>query len=237
MNDSELRRRIAQAVADALRGAQNVAAQAAPAEKPCPGGWGTVALVPGLVPFAREAADSLRERYKESVAAVTFGQCFSADGMVTFDAETVEKDGLLQMITDAERVVLLAPSLRMIQDLAEGRDESLPQYLFLHAALWGKKTAVLLDFPLPRGGRILSGSGLGEHIDSLRSIGVEWHCYREKQPSGAEATTDLLTESMVTQAFKEGQTQLVLRRGTMVTPLAKDAARELGMKLNAPEVC
>ena len=102
--------------------------------------------------------------------------------------------------------------------------------------LWGKQTAVFLDFEVPGLGKALSGTPLSDALAALNRAGVAWISYRKNPTASAGKAAMLVTEADVSRAFHTGQTELALQAGAIVTPLAKDAANELGVRLKAPEV-
>ena len=167
---------------------------------------------------------------------VAFGAECRLNGIPTAAAADLGKEKTLNMIAQTEEIILLAPSLKVISDLAQGRDDSLMEYLFLHAALWGKTTEIWMDFEAPQSRRLLPASPIADHVDALKNLGVKWFCYRKKQENKQEEKRILLTEEDVLQAYKAGNAEMVLEKGTMVTPLAKDATRRLGVKLKVQEV-
>lgn len=235
MNEKDLKNLISQAVAEVLkRQAADVAAQQLPEREDEP--KRTVVIAADMVPFAQEAADELKRRYGCRLTEVAFGAECRLNGIPTAAAADLGKEKTLNMIAQAEEIILLAPSLKVISDLAQGRDDSLMEYLFLHAALWGKTTEIWMDFEAPQSRRLLPASPIADHVDALKNLGVKWFCYRKKQENKQEEKRILLTEEDVLQAYKAGNAEMVLEKGTMVTPLAKDATRRLGVKLKVQEV-
>lgn len=236
MNEMDLKYLISQVVAEVLKKqqAETLPSQRIPEQKDKP--ERTVVIVADLVPFAQEAAVELQKRYGRSLMAVAFGAECRLNGIRTAAALDLGKEKTLNMIAQAEEVILLAPSLKVISALAQGRDDSLMEYLFLHAALWGKTTEIWMDFEAPQSRRLLPASPIADHVDALKNLGVKWFCYRKKQENKQEEKRILLTEEDVLQAYKAGNAEMVLEKGTMVTPLAKDATRRLGVKLKVQEV-
>ena len=119
--------------------------QAQPAQKPC-----TVVLVPSLVPYQDKAIKELITSYGGSLVFVAFNEHFQADRQRVIRADQESRDTILQMLTDAINVVLLAPPLEAIGKIADADDSDFLTYLFVRAQLWGKKVSVFLDFDLPR---------------------------------------------------------------------------------------
>lgn len=223
MNEKDVTELVSQAVANVLRKQQDFLAPS-----PIPAkGRSVLVLIPGMIPFAQQAASQLRKQYAERAVAIAFAEGCHLEGIPTLEASTLAKGEALCMAEEAQNVVLLAPTLKILSDLATGRDESLPEYLFLHAALWGKNVALWMDFDAPQG----QFSGCA---DTLKALGTNWFCYRDKtetQPTGG-----LITEEDVLLSARAGRTQICLGQGMLVTPLAKDAARRLGVIWKEPEV-
>lgn len=236
MNEMNLKDMINQAVAEALKKYQIEASAYESPLKQENESTQTVVIVPDLVPFAQSAISELKKRFERGIAAVTFGAESRLEDIPTAAASDLGKRKVMKMIAEAEKIILLAPSLKVISALAQGRDDSLMEYLFLHAALWGKTTEIWMDFEAPQSRRLLPASPIADHVDALKNLGVKWFCYRKKQENKQEEKRILLTEEDVLQAYKAGNAEMVLEKGTMVTPLAKDATRRLGVKLKVQEV-
>ncbi len=234
MNEAELKRLISRVALEVLKREQ--ASLSKLTQETDMQGKQTVVLIPGLVPFAEDAVCELKKRYSGSMISVTFGQELQTTGIPSVDALLVGQNKILEMLSTAEHIVLLAPTIKLISDLAEGKDDLLPEYLFLHALLWGKQTAAWLDFEIPKRGKILSGSKIIDHLDTLKNAGVELICYRKKQEMQTVEKGLLMTEETVLRAFHAGKKEIILQTGMIVTPLARDAACELGLRLNIPEV-
>jgi len=238
MNEKELINLLNQITAEVLRRTQSVqpldvpAPPAQPAQKPC-----TVVLVPSLVPYQDKALKELITRYGGSLVFVAFSEHFQADRQRVIRADQESRDTILRMLTDAINVVLLAPSLEVIGKIADAQDDDFLTYLFVRAQLWDKKVSVFLDFDLPRFKKSKFQESISDRLKALTDLGVPLVCYRKEavaDPNGNTRT--LITERDVIDAYNAGRRQIACRIDSIITPLARDKAGELGVEFTSGEV-
>lgn len=238
MNEKELINLLNQITAEVLRRTQSVqpvsipAPEVHPAQKPC-----TVVLVPSLVPYQDKAIKELVTSYGASLVFVAFTEHFQADRQRVVRADQESRDTILQMLTNAINVVLLAPSLEVIGKIADAQDDDFLTYLFVRAQLWGKKVSVFLDFDLPRFKKSKFQESVSDRLKALTDLGVPLVCYRKEavaDPNGNTRT--LITERDVIDAYNEGKRQIACRIDSIITPLARDKAGELGVAFTSGEV-
>ena len=238
MNEQELINLLNQITAEVLRRTQSVqpvdirVPQTQPAQKPC-----TVVLVPSLVPYLDKAVKELITSYGASLVFVAFSEHFQADRQRVIYADQESRDTILGMLTDAINVVLLAPSLELIGKIADAADDDFLTYLFVRAQLWGKKVSIYLDFDLPRFKKSKFQESISDRLKALTDLGVPLVCYRREavaDPNGNSRT--LITERDVIDAYNAGKRQIACRIDSIITPLAKDKAGELGVSFTSGEV-
>lgn len=195
----------------------------------------TLVIVPGSVPFRKKAVECLYQEYGTDMAFLTADDQFDLEYSTVFRAGEMTKNEWLDLCEKTKQVVLLAPSLELLSRIAGGDDRELPEYLFLHAALWNKDVSIYLDF-LPEK---VYGSQMQRMLQSFRFRGIPIHCYCRKNienavPGGEKAglrnrAEFLITETDIVEVFQKGRNRFICEPGSIVTPLARDKAKELGI--------
>ena len=238
MNENELINLLNQITTEVMRRVQQVqpqdlsVPQAEPAQKSC-----TVVLVPSLVPFQDKAVKELIAAYGNSLLFVAFGDAFQVDRQRVIRADEESRDRILQLVSDSINVVLLAPTLELIGRIADAQDEDFLTYLFVRAQLWGKKVSVFLDFDLPQFRKSRFQESISDKLKALTELGIPLVCYRKEavqDPNGNSRM--LITEQDVLDAYHAGRRQISCRIDSIITPLARDKANELGVAFTSGEV-
>ncbi|MPN41325.1 hypothetical protein SDC9_188868 [bioreactor metagenome] len=103
--------------------------------------------------------------------------------------------------------------------------------MLLRSILWGKKAHVLLDFTPPRFKRGTFYEKIGDALDALVDMGVSVFTYSCIRPAKAGALA-LVTENDVVEAFESGKFNIGCVRGAIITPSARDKAKELNIKID-----
>jgi hypothetical protein len=100
----------------------------------------------------------------------------------------------------------------------------------LRAILLGKKVTVVLDYMPPQFKRGTFFENLLSAIGALKDMGVE---IVSLVPSLKKPVTEysLVTENEVISAHEGGECTVRCAKGAIVTPLARDKAKELGITI------
>ena len=139
------------------------------------------------------------------------------------------RTALQDLVSRAEEVALAAPPIALLREIAAGEDGSDLAFLMIRAILWGKKTALLLDFDPPRFRRNSLLGQVAEAVEALQSMEVEVVNYRRSRPR--TEPLELVTEEAVRQAAKTRERTLRCAMNAIITPSARDAIRELGVEI------
>ena len=188
----------------------------------------TIAVFPELVFEAQAVAEYLKKNHGDAVCAVPgetgFGYGFKTKNI----AARHEKENIAAQLRDYGRLVLVTPPLRLIRAMADGDDTEYAAALALRALLWGREVTVLLDFEMPQRRRGDALERVAKDIGALEETGVKIVTLARGDSGGAEPK-ELVTESDVRHAAVNGNKRIVIKRGAIVTQLARDAAAELGV--------
>ena len=190
------------------------------------GGYSTIALMTEVSAYSKETTEYLSD--KDAVAAL-FGE---AEELSDIDSKRIDtsdvKKQLIKALRHIDEVVLAAPSLKLLCAIAEGDDSVFAAKVFEKAILDGKKTTVLLDFQPPKFKRGTLFEKALSAIEALRDMGVTV-VYLGSKPDEGYA---LITEFEINEAAKHGIDRLQCAPGAIITPLARDAAKDKGIAID-----
>ena len=129
---------------------------------------------------------------------------------------------LLQQVTQAKTVILVAPPLELLQKISEGQDKELLSHLMVRSILWRKDVRLYLDFEPPRFRRNTFLEGVASAIDTLHDMGVMVHPYYTGDAAKVMGES-LVTEADVLAAAQRADKTISCRAGAIITPAARDA--------------
>ena len=153
---------------------------------------------------------------------------FSGTMQNALPPEQLERGCLLALASQAETVALAAPSVALLREIAAGEDGTDLAFLVIRAILWGKKVELLLDFDPPRFHRNSLLGQVADALETLASMNVETVNYHRVQQY--ERLT-LVTEEAVRQAARTVDKTVWCSAGAIITPSARDALNETGVRL------
>ncbi len=191
---------------------------------------GTTVLVTTHVPSKRSAIDEIKRHFTD-ISYVRFGGAgFDSVVETVVDADDTGEDAVMDMAASSECIVLLAPKLGLMERIAMGDDSGFVEQVVIRSLLWGRRVAVLLDFAPPRFKRNTFFEKVATTAQTLEDMGAVILTYKCASKEGAEGLS-LVTEGDVTAAVRSGKTEIRCATGAIVTPAAKDAAREANIKI------
>jgi hypothetical protein len=175
--------------------------------------------------------DALRERFTGQLLFAGLGRAFDAPDADTVFLEEQEIKKLLATAAESDDVVLLAPGINQLENIAYGREGGAAEEVLLRSILWGKRVHMLLDFAPPRFKRGTFYEKIGDALDALTDMGVSVFTYTCIPVADREAFT-LVTENDIMQAYEDGKYKIRCVRDAIVTPAARDRAKELDIKID-----
>ncbi len=137
-------------------------------------------------------------------------------------AESLSQADILAQITKAKTVILIAPRLEQLQDIAEGKDQDFLSYLMIRSVLWRKDVRLYLDFEPPRFKRNTFLEGVNSCLDTLKDMGVTVSPYYTGD-AARQIGESLVTEADVLAASERADKTIRCRVGAIITPAARDA--------------
>ena len=208
-------------VARATRDALNAAGAGMPRGK-------ALAVAPGPV-FDQQGACAFLHRI--GAQAVLFEEAYLADAAIPQTrADTPEqRQKIAAGLQDYAEIVAVTPPLWFIRSLARGDDGMFAAQMILRPLLWGTNVTLLLDFALPGYRRGDMMTELTEMLGSLERAGMRLETLL---PRGrAEEPKDFVSEQDVRDAAKAKKLRIQVKEGAIVTQLARDTAKELGIAI------
>ena len=192
---------------------------------------GALVLVPGYVTDKEPLLEYLKENCHSvtcaGAGAAALGEAFTVRSMET----DRDKQRLMERLKQYADIVLYAPPLWMLRNIADGDDRGFMEQVFMRALLWEKNTKLLLDYEKPRFRRGTFYEGIADALGAIEGMGAEVKSLPLSvgRPQGH---LPLVTETEVTDAHREGRKRIRCAEGAIVTPLAWDAAKELGIAID-----
>lgn len=189
----------------------------------------TLAIFAGYVFAPERVIPYLRERRADAVAPES--SLPESGGIKTIRIRTEEeKSALVSVLADYDEVALVTPPLSLIKTLAQADDSVFEAMLVLRALLWGRKVTLILDFSVPKFRRNTMLAELADALDALEKTGVEIMTL-EMERGGGDDYLDLVTEQHIKDAYKNKGSCVRIKEGAIVTQLARDTAKELGVAI------
>ena len=192
---------------------------------------GALALTPAFIPDAAPLEQYLKQTYGMDVACAGEGALALSETIRRITAETPqERARLMARLKSFADVLLVCPPLWMLQSIARGDDRGYFEQAAMRALLWHKNVTVLLDFEPPKQGRGTFFEGIGDALKALEEMGAKIVTLK-LSVGRPEGELTLVTEADVEAAQKAGKARVRCAPGAIVTPLADDAARQLGVAI------
>lgn len=190
---------------------------------------GTLAVFPGYVFDTEAIADYIKKNYEGVFCALLDDAQFERGERI---ASQQEKDSLAGKLKGYERILIVTPPLWLLSAIARGDDSVYAAMLALRPLFWEREVTVLLDFELPKSKRSPAFLKLAEDTSALEEMGIKIARLRREGKTDEELK-ELVTERDVKDASISENKRIRIKPGAIVTQLAQDTAKELGVKIEA----
>lgn len=191
---------------------------------------GGLALVTSHVAWPQRAWRTLEKEYGAGLRTVSFGEETPALGSGSERYEDIGAAGVMERASGSGRLVLVTPKLTLLGRIARGDDAGLVEHVVTRMILWGREVSILLDFEAPRQRRNAFYEKVCEDLCILQEMGVRMLGYGAGREAAGTGLS-LVTEREVTEAYEAGR-EIVCAAHAIITPSARDKARELGVRMN-----
>lgn len=193
---------------------------------------GALVLVPSFVTDKAPLITCLKDAYGPEVTCVGVGASALGEAFTTRSIETdQDKQHCMASLKQYADIALYAPPLWMLKNIASGDDRGFIEQVFMRSLLWEKKTKLILDYEKPRFRRGTFYEGIADALGAIEGMGAEIVSL-PLSVGRPEGQLPLVTETEVNDAHREGRKRIRCAEGAIVTPLAWDAARELGIAID-----
>lgn len=198
-------------------------------------------LIPELAGDLQKFIECINERY--SGYELVFGTRGNIDlqGLkqvketINIDDEP-SRQRLNRMINKFDAACLILPEIMVLKAIAEGDDRDFTEKLIIYLVLHGKDTGIILDYDIESLPSSSLTRRLKELLVSIKSMGifVSLLCssHDEENIVTVQKGKRLITEKDVEEMFRNGINTLNIGNECIITPMAKDKANELKMKVN-----
>lgn len=192
---------------------------------------GCTVLVTSHVPSKKSALEAVKRSYGEDIRFIDFTGKLALAAEDIRNAAEMGEDAVTQEISGAAGVVLLAPKITLLESIAAGDDGDFVPYLVIRSLLWQRRVGIVLDFEPPQFKRNTFFERLADAVGTLEEMGARIHTYRCANEKD-NAKLSVVTEQDVIAAQKEGKTRLACAPGAIITDMAKEKAKGLGIIIN-----
>jgi hypothetical protein len=150
------------------------------------------------------------------------------------------RDKLANNINKYEEIIVLSPELTQMRALTQGDDSGFIENLLIYSLLDKKKTVFLFEYDVKAVPYNSLGKKIKDLLGSISEMGVLIESLRQEKEKKSDAVTisskQLITEDQVVDFYKSGRREILCEKGCIITPLARDAAREMGVNFIQLEV-
>ena len=193
---------------------------------------GLLAVLPEYLFDPSGVAKYLRERQQPVTCAILGQASPPLELGQALPLQTLEsRQQLASDLHSYSELVVVTPTLSLIHQLASGDDRDFSVLLILRPLLWGKPVTLLLDFELPVSRRSALWDQFSQDLSSLESLGLRLASMARQAAAGEPARKDLVTEQDVRAAQAQSQTSIRIKPSAIVTQLASELAKELGISI------
>lgn len=194
---------------------------------------GTAVLITSYVPSFRSAVTVVEKTYPEEICYLGIEGYTIPEGIHTKvkNAEDMGYPAVLDLIAKKKNIVLLAPTISLLEDIVSRRDNVFAAFIMIRSLLWNKNVSLLLDFEQPRFRNNTILGRVNEILGELKSIGIDVKEY-DLQDIYEDGILQLVTERDVRDAYLKEKKSIKKAPGAIVTPAAKDAASELKINID-----
>jgi hypothetical protein len=192
-------------------------------------GGGTLMLAPAWIPDPEPVRRYCSEHALPQITAIGEGARLLGESVRLIGAETQqERADAMALLAGAGGILLVNPTLELMKSIVSGNDEGFYEQLFLRALLWGKNAAVLLDYEKPKFRRGTFFQALNDALGAIEEMGAQV-VHLGLAAAKAQERLTLVTERDVIDAYRAHQERIACAAGAIITPLARDTAKELGL--------
>jgi hypothetical protein len=214
-------------------------------------------LWPDLLSDAKAAAEMLEKINEYCTITVAAGSSGHSTVYSKYTADLINTESeagrnkLFDRLNRIDGLICVQPQLHMLKALASFDDSNFESFAVFQALMLGKQVKLAVS-PAVRRARYMSAAGgpfqaqIAEVFEAVKLLGIDVDFSADNLISGqssddsgeAQKVSDnkrtgkgLVTEKDVIAQFSQGVRKIITDNNTIITPLAKDKARELGVDI------
>lgn len=197
-------------------------------------------IIPVNVMNLEESIRQIENRYCDSEMSIA---SFKRTETIKFESakeiydlnDEHAREDLANNINKYEEIIFLSPELKQMRALVENDDSGFLESLVIYSLLHRKKTVFLFDYDVQALPANSFGRKLKDLLGSISEMGVLIEVLMGARSKKTGAVTvhskELITQIEVEDFYKNGTKEILCEKGCIITPLARDAAREMGINL------
>lgn len=148
-------------------------------------------------------------------------------------SDCFQKKTVVSSLRSFDDIVCLQPPLSLLEKILSADDSDFYSFLLIQAALYGIPVSISADFRHIDGKKGVFFDKVRTLIGGMMDMGFEVNYPAESSAARAITQSDstLITEEDVMVQYRNGSQIITADRRTIITPLARDRIRELGIVL------
>lgn len=150
--------------------------------------------------------------------------------------DEASRQKLYSRVDKFDALCLVLPEISVLKAIAEGDDRGIAEKLAIYSLLHGKDTGIILDYDAERLPTSSLSRRMKELLGLIKSMGVSINLLSdiraEENIAAVQKGKRLITEKDIEEMFRKGVNVLDAGSDCIITPMARDKANELKMKVN-----
>ena len=197
-------------------------------------------LIPDFVVDLHEFIKYLADKYKEYELVVgASGRIDESDlkqikEIINLNEEA-SREKLTKMANKFDATYFVLPGIKQIESIVNGDDTGFIEKLIIYLVLHGKNAGIILDYNVRSMPSNSLTEKLGQLLDSIKSMGISIDLLEEQPVEECIVCNEngkrLITEKDIDVMCRNGINTIHIGRECIITPLARDRASELGLKI------
>ena len=192
-------------------------------------------LLPEYPMSIGEQMEYIKRHFKDefiTYAGYKASERYYGDLSFSLDYDLAEESkSLCARAGDFKSVTVVSPSVELLRKLAKS-DESSPEVsLVLYALLRRRKVKILTDFDMSDVTPGAFAKNVADIYAAVSDMGIEVVRITTAEQEGFDAMAGFVNEDMIRELAKQRKREIAVSSETVITPLARDAAEELGIRI------
>lgn len=143
----------------------------------------------------------------------------------------LEKQKIINSFNKLEAVYCISPGIKLMEAIANMDDRDFIEHIVINSLLHKKHVNLLFDYNIDDLGVNRLTQKARELINNIISMGacVETTFPEDSRNTGSKSEKGLISEKDIDEMKNEGRNAIYCQKGCIITPLALDRAKEVGI--------